>query len=78
MLEDQAIIAPYDRCSDGPERAEPLEACRFDHTLTPLSPIVTIHGEQDCQYISYRFCFSTQSTDFLFTLCSVWPLRVPI
>ena len=48
MLEDQAIIAPYDRCGDGPERAEPLEACRFDHTLTPLFPIVTIHGEQDC------------------------------
>lgn len=26
-LEDKAIVAPYDRCSDGPERAEPLEAC---------------------------------------------------
>ena len=37
-LEDQAIVAPYDRCSDGPERAEPLEACRFNRALAPPSP----------------------------------------
>ena len=34
-LEDQAIVAPYDRCSDGPERAELLEVCRFDRALAP-------------------------------------------
>jgi len=46
MLEDQAIIAPCDRCSDGQKHAEPLEACRFDQALTPLFPIVTIHDVQ--------------------------------
>lgn len=37
-LEDQAIVAPNRRCSDWPERAEPLEACCFDRALAPPSP----------------------------------------